>query len=160
MNEHDVDIVRDHSQGKRHRLLTGLAAGDDVQLGLTRNRLQQATDSGLFASRRRDDDDVDRPGLGKRAHCMGEQRLTSKVAERLRLARTQPIAAASGRDDGSRPHRVGTTSCLFMGTGSPTGRENTKRPFAVVSTLVTWTISSWPTNSRPRSTTTIVPSSR
>ena len=68
---------------------------------------------------------------------MREQGLAGQFTKRFRLTRTEPLTTTSGGYDSSRPHRAGSTSGLFMGTGSPTGRENTKRPLAVVRTLVT-----------------------
>ena len=142
MHQHDVDVVGQHGQSQAHRLLPGLTPGHDVQLGLAGHRVQQGADTSLFAGRCGDDDDVDRASLRERPDGVGQQRLTGELAQSLGLTGPEPLTAAGSRDDGGRPHRAGSTSCLFMETGSPTGRANTKRPLAVVSTLVTWTSSS------------------
>ena len=109
----------------------------------------------------RDDDMGHAARSGQRPHRVDQHRHPAHRPEGLRVARAEPLAA-TGCDD--ERGGLGTGRCVVAGgvhaSSSELGRAKTIRPFAVVSTLVTRTDSSWPTEERACSTTTIVPSSR
>ena len=107
---------------------------------------------------RRHDDEVDQARRRQVAHGVHEQRHSAEQPQRLGRPGSEPLAAPGRRHD--RRHLLGAVPRPAGHVVTPTGCANTMRPLAVVSTLVTTTVSSLPTESRARSTTIIVPSSR
>ena len=158
MDEHDVDVVGQRVQRPRDGVLTGVAAGDHHRarartVGVEETVLGEQRDDVVdTVLGSRDDDEVDRPRGRERAYGVDEHGDAAEDAQRLGGSRAEPLAASRGGDDhGRTTHRSAPARA---------GLAKTRRPLAVVRTLVTTTRHSLPTRSRACSVTTIVPSSR
>ncbi len=158
MHEHEVDVGRQGGERQGDGVLPLGAPRDDDDV----ERDQQGGDRRDLRRRGGDDDGPDRRAGPQAADGVDEQRLPGEPAQRLGRARSEPLPAPGGRQQDADGHgrRGGTDAGVGRGAGASSGLPKTRRPFAVVSTLVTLTGTSLPSRSRPRSTTTIEPSSR
>ena len=132
------------------------------------------------------DDEVDGARGGEGADGVHEHRQAAELPQRLGRTGPEPLPASGRRDDGRSGHVANVAPGVATTRGRPAGRVHgrattvsawphsssararhapvirpkTRRPLAVVTTLVTVTRTAWPTRSRACSVTTIVPSSR
>ena len=158
VDEDDTDRVGQRRQRRAHRLRPGSPARHDVQRRAGVVVGQQRAYGGHLVGRRGHDHEVDQAGCRQVAHGVHEQRHSAEQPERFGGARTEPFATPGRWHDGG--HLLGAVSRRCAHVATATGCANTMRPLAVVSTLVTTTVSSLPTDPLARSTTIIVPSSR
>ncbi len=134
-------------------------------------RREQCLDLGGLAWGGGHDDRADRRARAQAPDGMDQQGFSGEQAQRLGRSGSEAGARPGGGDDHSHLSRARHGPVVGAGPGvrrrcgrgaggSPASRPNTRRPFAVVTTLVTCTSASAPTCCRAFSTTTMDPSSR
>ena len=141
VHEHDVHRVGQRRQRPPYRLLPGVAARDDRELGtvVRRRRARPAPPRRVPAARP--------PRRGRPAGAPARAPRAPASARRRAGAAPWRARARAAHRAGSRHH--GRDDRVPVTAASAAGRANTIRPFAVVRTLVTRTCASWPTGRGP-----------